>query len=363
MSSKPKLVVIGNGMVGHNFLNKMVDAGAHEEFEIITFCEEPRFAYDRVYLSSYFSGKTAEDLSLVEPGFYDEHNITVHLNERAEKIDRKNKTVTSSLGKTISYDKLVLATGSFPFVPPVPGHDRDQCLVYRTIEDLEAISATAKKSKVGVVVGGGLLGLEAAKALKDAGLETHVVEFAPRLMAVQVDNGGGELLKNKIQELGVKVHTSKNTQNITDGDECFHKMEFADGEVLETDLILFSAGIRPRDDIARDCALEVGPRGGIVIDNNCLTSDKDIYAIGECALWDGKIYGLVAPGYNMAAVALDHLQGVGKQSFAGADMSTKLKLMGVDVASIGDAHANTEGSLSYTYNDEVNQVYKKKKYC
>jgi nitrite reductase (NADH) large subunit len=359
MSSKPTLVVIGNGMVGHNFLSKMVDAGAHEEFDIITFCEEPRFAYDRVYLSSYFSGKTAEDLSLVEPGFYDEHNITVHVNERAEKIDRKNKTVTSSLGQTINYDKLVLATGSFPFVPPVPGHDRDQCLVYRTIEDLEAISATAKKSKVGVVVGGGLLGLEAAKALKDAGLETHVVEFAPRLMAVQVDDGGGELLKNKIQELGVKVHTSKNTQNITDGDDCFHKMEFSDGEVLETDLILFSAGIRPRDDIARDCALEVGPRGGIVIDNNCLTSDKDIYAIGECALWDGKIYGLVAPGYNMAAVALDHLQGLGKQSFAGADMSTKLKLMGVDVASIGDAHGTTEGSLSYSYNDEVNQIYKK----
>jgi len=359
MTKKQNLIVIGNGMVGHKFLESLVNLEQAEHFNITVLCEEPRPAYDRVYLSSYFSGKTAQDLSLVSDGFFENHQIHLKLNTTAEQIDRQGKTVTTQNGEILSYDKLVLATGSYPFVPPVPGHERENCLVYRTIEDLEAITAGAKNSKVGVVVGGGLLGLEAANALKDLGLETHVVEFAPRLMAVQVDDAGGTLLKNKIQELGVRVHTNKNTQNITDGDTCKHKMEFADGESLETDLILFSAGIRPQDAIARRCDLELGPRGGILINNHCQTSDDDIYAIGECALWGGMIYGLVAPGYNMAKVAAQHLTNSGDASFEGADMSTKLKLMGVDVASIGDCHARTEGALSYAYTDEVNQVYKK----
>lgn len=351
--------MIGSGMVGHKFLESLVDSDQAAHYNITVLCEEPRPAYDRVYLSSYFSGTSADDLSLVSDGFFEKNNIQLKLNSKAEHIDREEKTVTTQTGDVLNYDKLVLATGSFPFVPPVPGHERDNCLVYRTIEDLEAIKASAAKGKVGVVVGGGLLGLEAAKALHDLGLETHVVEFAPRLMAVQVDDAGGSLLKTKIQELGVRVHTNKNTQNISDGDTCFHKMEFADGESLETDLILFSAGIRPQDSLARQCDLELGPRGGIQINNHCLTSDEDIYAIGECALWGGMIYGLVAPGYNMAKVAAQHLTQTGDATFEGADMSTKLKLMGVDVASIGDCHARSEGALSYAYTDEVNQVYKK----
>ena len=245
MTNKQNLIVIGNGMVGHKFLESLVELEQAQNYNITVLCEEPRPAYDRVYLSSYFSGKTAEDLSLVSDGFFETNNIELKLNCKAASLDRAAKTVTTQSGETLSYDKVILATGSYPFVPPVPGHERDNCLVYRTIEDLESIKASAAKGKVGVVVGGGLLGLEAAKALHDLGLETHVVEFAPRLMAVQVDDAGGALLKTKIEELGVKVHTSKNTQNITDGDECFHKMEFADGESLETDVILFSAGIRP----------------------------------------------------------------------------------------------------------------------
>ncbi|MFY0642307.1 MAG: nitrite reductase large subunit [Bermanella sp.] len=359
MTNKQNLIVIGNGMVGHKFLESLVELEQAQNYNITVLCEEPRPAYDRVYLSSYFSGKTAEDLSLVSDGFFEANNIELKLNCKADSIDRAGKTVTTQTGETLSYDKIILATGSYPFVPPVPGHERDNCLVYRTIEDLESIKASAAKGKVGVVVGGGLLGLEAAKALRDLGLETHVVEFAPRLMAVQVDDAGGALLKTKIEELGVKVHTSKNTQNITDGDECFHKMEFADGESLETDVILFSAGIRPSDAIARESELELGPRGGISINNHCQTSDENIYAIGECALWGGMIYGLVAPGYNMAKVAAQHLTQSGDAVFEGADMSTKLKLMGVDVASIGDCHARSEGALSYAYTDEVNQVYKK----
>ncbi len=356
--SKQRIVIIGNGMVGHRFIEELVKAENRDDFEIITFCEEPRYAYDRVHLSAFFSGSTAEDLSLVEEGFYDENGVVVHLNDKADKIDRDAKTVTSSQGRTVEYDKLILATGSFPFVPPVPGHEREACLVYRTIEDLEAITQAGANSKVGTVVGGGLLGLEAAKAIKDLGLETHVVEFAPRLMAVQIDDAGGNVLKNKIEEMGVKVHTSKNTINITDGHSTINRMEFEDGESLETDLIVFSAGIRPRDEIARDCDLEIGPRGGIVINNHCQTSDPDIYAIGECALWNNQIFGLVAPGYTMAAVAADHLVD-GKESFTGADMSTKLKLMGVDVASFGDAHGRTPGALNYTYIDQPNGIYKK----
>jgi len=358
MSDKKKLVVIGNGMVGHKFLQSMVNNEALQDYEVTTFCEETRLAYDRVQLSSYFSGQSEEDLSLVEPGFFEKNNITVHVGDRASSIDREAKKVLSNNGQSIPYDKLVLATGSFPFVPPIPGHERENCFVYRTIDDLIDIKKAGEKSKVGVVIGGGLLGLEAAKALKDLGLKTHVVEFAPRLMAVQIDDGAGEVLRKKIEDLGVSVHTQKNTQAIVDGEQCLHRMNFADGTFIETDVILFSAGIRPRDDIARDCGLTLGERGGVVINDHCQTSDEDIYAIGECALWDGKIFGLVAPGYQMAQVVADQLSAK-ENSFTGADMSTKLKLMGVDVASIGDAHAVTENSKVYTYVNGSDEVYKK----
>jgi nitrite reductase (NADH) large subunit len=363
MSKKMRVVVIGNGMVGHKFLESFSASDAATAFEVVVLAEEPRAAYDRVYLSSYFSGKTAEDLSLVKGDFFNEQDIALHLNTRAVAIDRAARTVTTAVGETISYDKLVLATGSYPFVPPLPGKDREHCLVYRTIEDLEAIQAGASVSKKGVVVGGGLLGLEAAKALRDLGLETHVVEFAPRLMAVQVDEGGGRVLRKKIEDLGVFVHTGKNTQEIVDGENHRHAMKFADGSVLETDLILFSAGIRPRDELAKQAGLEMGQRGGIVVNNFCQTSDADVYAIGECALWSGRIYGLVAPGYQMAQVAVDHITASKASEFQGADMSTKLKLMGVDVASIGDAHGSTPGAQSYYYIDETKQVYKKIVVC
>ncbi len=358
MGVKKTLVVIGNGMVGQNFLETWVASSAYADYQVVTFCEEPRVAYDRVHLSEYFSGKSADDLSLVESGFFEKNNITLHLGDRAVRIDRDNKWVLSQKGERIAYDKVVIASGSYPFVPPMPGHDRDGCLVYRTIEDLEAITSAAKKAKTGVVVGGGLLGLEAAKALTDLGLETHVVEFAPRLMAVQLDEGGAAMLRSKIEALGVMIHTSKNTQKIVDGDQAIHKMCFADGEELETDIVLFSAGIRPRDDIARESFIEVGQRGGIVIDNQCLTSDPDIYAIGECALWNNQIFGLVAPGYQMARTVVAHLEQK-EVAFLGADMSTKLKLMGVDVASIGDAHAKTQGALVYTYQDGSSEIYKR----
>ncbi|WP_092003072.1 nitrite reductase large subunit NirB [Paraburkholderia lycopersici] len=352
-----EIVVVGHGMVGHKFLECILADGAPNA-RVTVLCEEPRPAYDRVHLSEFFAGKSADDLSLVAPGFFDRENVRLVLDAKAVAIDRAARTVTVSSGETLAYDKLVLATGSSAFVPPIAGNDRADCFVYRTISDLEAMQARGARARSGVVVGGGLLGLECAKALRDMGLETHVVEFAPRLMAVQVDDDGGRMLRGKIEELGVRVHTQKNTTSIVDGETAANRMQFADGTHLDADMIVFSAGIRPRDEIARASGLDIGARGGIVIDDQCRTSDANIYAIGECALWQGQIFGLVAPGYEMARIAARAIAGEAP-AFAGADMSTKLKLMGVDVASIGDAHGKTPGSRSYRYADERRQVYKK----
>jgi nitrite reductase (NADH) large subunit len=244
-------------------------------------------------------------------------------------------------------------------VPSLPGAEWPDCFVYRAIEDLEAIRTAAGRARVGAVIGGGLLGLEAAKALHDLGLETHVVEFAPRLMAVQLDDPGGRLLRRKIEALGVSVHVSRQTKEIVGGTGCRHKLLFADGAALETDITVFSAGIRPRDRLGRAAGLSIGERGGIVVNDHCQTSDPDIYALGECAQWNGRIYGLVAPGYQMAEVAARHVAGEEGAQFLGADMSTKLKLMGVDVASIGDAHGATLNALNYVYTDEAAGVYKR----
>ena len=350
-----RLVVVGHGMVGHRFLECLAQAG---RYQVTVLCEEARPAYDRVQLTSYFSGVSAEQLSMVAEGHFENSGQVLRLNEAAVSIDRSARTVTTSRGDVLPYDVLVLATGSYPFVPPLPGKERPHCYVYRTLDDLDAIRDAAAGATIGAVVGGGLLGLEAAKALKDLGLQTHVVEFAPRLMAVQIDDTGGRLLRRKIEALGVGVHTSKNTREIVDGERARHRMVFADDSYLETDLIVFSAGIRPRDQLARDAGLQLGERGGIVIDNQCRTSDPAIYAIGECALWSGRLFGLVAPGYQMAEVAAKAIRGE-DGAFLGADMSTKLKLMGVDVASIGDAHGTTPDALNLLYTDEVAGHYKK----
>jgi len=353
-----KIIVVGHGMVGHKFLEELHHLQL-PRLNVTVLCEEPRAAYDRVHLSEFFCGKTAEDLSLVAPRFFEESGFTLRLASRAVAIERRQNTVTTADGEVLSYDKLVLATGSIPFVPSVPGRNRAHCFVYRTIDDLEAMRACGAKSKTGVVVGGGLLGLECAKALRDLGLETHVVEFAPRLMAVQVDDGGGKVLRGKIEALGVHVHTGRNTVEITDGAGARHRMVFADGTWLETDMIVFSAGIRPQDALARQSALALGPRGGVAVDNHCRSADHHIYAIGECASWNEQLFGLVAPGYEMARVAARHLAGQTDAAFEGADMSSKLKLMGVDVASIGDAQGLTPRSRCFQYVDELKQVYKK----
>src|SRR2546429_3702872 len=208
------LVVAGHGMVGHRLLEVLVERGATAEWDLVTFCEEPRMAYDRVGLSSFFNGMSAEELSLVAPGFFDGAGLDVRVGDAVVSIDRDARAVVSARGARVAYDALVLATGSFPFVPPIPGQDLPGCFVYRTLDDLEAIREYAAGRRVGAVVGGGLLGLEAANALRSLGLETHVVEFAPRLMPVQLDDGGSAVLRGRIEELGVSVHTSMSTTEI-----------------------------------------------------------------------------------------------------------------------------------------------------
>ncbi|MGK5447609.1 nitrite reductase large subunit NirB [Streptomyces radiopugnans] len=370
---RPTIVLVGHGMVGQRFLEELASREVTERARVVVLCEEPRPAYDRVQLTSYFSGRTPEELSLVDEGFMERHGIELHLGDPAVAVDRRARTVTSRAGLEIGYDTLVLATGSYPFVPPVPGSDSTGCFVYRTVEDLLAIEEYAGRSRVGTVVGGGLLGLEAAGALSGLGLETHIVEFNPRLMALQVDEGGGAALRRTVEEMGLTVHTGVGGKEITAGvDGAVTGMALSDGSRIATDLVVFSAGVRPRDELARGCGLEVGERGGIAVDERCRTADAAVYAIGECArAVDGTVYGLVAPGYEMARVAAEAIagstgdaEGAGDAgdagaSFTGADTSTKLKLLGVDVASFGDAHGKAEGCLDVVYSDSRAGVYRK----
>ncbi|NQS84695.1 nitrite reductase large subunit NirB [Pantoea allii] len=356
--SNHSVVIIGNGMVGHRFIEELMDKAAPGHFSLTVFCEEPRVAYDRVHLSAYFAHHTAEKLSLVREGYYEKHQVNLLLGERAMTINRDEKRVHSSTGRAVHYDTLVFATGSVPWIPPVAGAEGSGCFVYRTIEDLNAIEACSRRSQRGAVIGGGLLGLEAAGALKNLGVETHVIEFAPVLMAEQVDQQGGELLRRKIEQMGVQVHTGKNTQQIVHHDNGDKTLLFADGSHLDVDFIVFSTGIRPQDKLAKQCGLTLGTRGGIAINDQCQTSDPAIYAIGECAAWHNRAYGLVAPGYKMAQVASDVLLGR-TNAFAGADMSAKLKLLGVDVSGIGDTRASTPGARSIVWLDEAKSIYKR----
>lgn len=365
------LVVIGHGMVGHRLLEALAERDAlagparpgDTGWRVTVLAEEERPAYDRVHLSAAFTGSTGEDLSLVAPGFLERHGIDLRLGDPAERIDTAARTVTSRSGAVIGYDALVLATGSYPFVPPIEGAGAEGCFTYRTLDDVAALTARAADARTGVVVGGGLLGLEAAGALRTLGLTTHVVEFAPRLMPLQVDDGGAAALRATIESMGVAVHTGVGAAAVaTDGDGRAVSLRLTDGQDISADVVVFSAGVRPRDRLARECGLTVGDRGGVVVDAHCRTGDPYVYAIGECAQTaDGTVYGLVAPGYQMAETVAEALAGAGELTFTGADTSTKLKLMGADVASFGDPFApeGRGGAVAVVFSDAREGVYKK----
>ncbi len=354
-----KIVIIGNGMVGYKFCEKLVAKMNPTHVNSITvFGEEIRPAYDRVHLSEFFAGKTAEDLSMAPKEWYADNNITLHLGDPVQNIDRENKTVHSYHGITVPYDYLILATGSAAFVPSIPGVEKKGVFIYRTIEDLEMMADHAKKAKTGAVIGGGLLGLEAAKAMIDLGVtDTHVIEFAQRLMPRQIDDPGSHILQAKLEDLGLKIHTNKNTLEIL-GDDTISGMLFSDETHIDVDMLVISAGIKPRDELAKLSGLETGQRGGIVVNDHMQTNDPYIFAIGECALYKGMIYGLVAPGYEMADVVATNLTG-GNKGFNGYDMSTKLKLIGVDVASFGDPFISSDNCRSVVFQDTVKGIYKR----
>nr|WP_315186565.1 nitrite reductase large subunit NirB [uncultured Flavobacterium sp.] len=358
-----KVIVVGNGMVGYKFCEKFIAKSGQEKYQITVFGEEPRRAYDRVHLSEYFAGKSADDLSMSTSNWYEENNIILNTSELITDINREHKTVHTHLEKTHEYDYLVLATGSAAFVPPIEGVDKEGVFVYRTIEDLDAIMAYAKKIKQkgateAAVLGGGLLGLEAAKAVRDLGLNPHVVEFAPRLMPRQLDKGASDMLQSKIEELNIGIHLNKSTQYIA-GEHAITGMMFEGDNLLKVDMLVVSAGIKPRDELGRVSGLEVGVRGGIVVNNKMQTSDPNIYAIGEVALYNHMIYGLVAPGYEMADVAAEHILGGEKTMRETIDMSTQLKLIGVEVASFGDPFIENEEVTAIVYENKFNGIYKR----
>ena len=355
--SKQQIVVIGNGMVGHRFCEKLVEFSGLKNFNVIVLGEEPRLAYDRVHLSSYFEeDKTDEDLFLCGKDWYKENGLDLRIGVKATEIDRAKKEIHTDQNDTIPYDYVVMAMGSSAFVPPIPGINKEGVFAYRTIEDLDKIIEYAPKSKRAAVMGGGLLGLEAAKAVLDLGLDAHVVEFASRLMPRQLDETGATLLKTKIEDMGVGVHLAKQTMAVL-GDDSIESLLFAEDETLDVDMLVVSAGIRPRDELARTCGVLVGDRGGVVIDDTLCTSDPSIFAIGEVALHEGMIYGLVGPGYGMAEVVAENLMGA-TRTFDGWDMSTKLKLLGVDVASFGEP-MTPPGMQEVHVHDEVGGIYKK----
>ena len=373
MRSSRNVVVVGHGMVGHRFVEALRSRDDGGQWRVTVVAEEADAAYDRVGLTGYTEHWDRGLMGLPGNDYAGDELVELVLKDRVTRINRVKKYVTTMLGRRISYDALVLATGSYAFVPPVPGNDLPSCHVYRTLDDLDAIRADAQRTRdaghaVGVVIGGGLLGLEAANALRSFGLHAHVVEMAPRLMAQQLDEAGGALLGRMISELGISVHTGVGTASIApaqrnrpvrrSADNDSIRVTLSDGTAIDTGLVVFAAGVRPRDELARDAGLDIAERGGVLTDLSCATHDSNIFAVGEVAAIEGRCYGLVGPGYTSAEVAADRLLG-GEAEFPEADMSTKLKLLGVDVASFGDAMGTTPDCLEVVVNDAVKQTYAK----
>lgn len=359
------IIVVGNGMVGYKFCEKFVANAASKDFKITVFGEEPRPAYDRVHLSEFFENQDAKALEMAPAEWYTEHGITLITGERVADINRSSKTITTAKDDEFSYDYLVLATGSSPFVPPIKGVEKEGVFVYRTIEDLEGMLAYAAMLKAkkpnarAAVLGGGLLGLEAGKAVMDMGLEPHIVEFASKLMPRQLDSRSSQVLKLKLESIGLNIHLGKATNQIL-GNGAITGMEFGEDDMLEVDMLVVSAGIRPRDELGKNSGLEVGVRGGIVVNNKMQTSDENIYAIGEIALYNQMIYGLVAPGYEMAGIAVEQIIGKTESVMpAEIDMSTKLKLIGVDVASFGDPFMPASKGHSIIFENKTQNLYKR----
>ncbi|MGE7391059.1 FAD-dependent oxidoreductase [Streptomyces sp. NPDC004126] len=354
------LVVVGHGMVGHRLVREVRARDGAGAWRVLVLAEEPRPAYDRISLSAYARGADPAELALEGASFDGDEHVEARLAQPVVRIDRAAGAVYCADGSRAAYDALVLATGARPFVPPVPGHDLPGCHVYRTLDDVAGIRAAARPGLPAVVVGGGLLGLEAAGALTALGMRVQVVEAARWLMAVQLDEGGGEVLGRLLGGLGVRPRCGVALGSVDAGpDGAVRSVTLADGEVLDAALVVFSAGVRPRDELAAGADLATGERGGFLVDARCRTADPRIRAVGDCAAVRGRCHGLVAPGYRMAELVARDLTGDPGPEFTDPDLSAKLKLLGVDVAGFGDAHARTAGALEFIRTDRDGARYAK----
>lgn len=359
-----RIVVVGAGMVAHRFVESLLSRTA-SAVSVTVLGDEGRPPYDRVGLTGYFSGTKPEELTL-EPAALDDERVTLIPGERVTAIDRASRSVTTNARRVVDYDALVLATGSYAARVAVDGADLPGCFVYRTLDDVQELrrfverrSGELGRPLRGAVIGGGLLGLEAAGALQSLDVDCTVVQSSDRLMSAQLDSAGGGMLRRLIEAKGISVRTESRTTRLDPDDSgSVTALEFQDGSFHRADVVVFTVGVRPRDELARDALLDVHPRGGVSIDAQCRTSDAAIMAIGEVASFDGRSVGLVAPGYAMAEVAATLLLG-GDATFPGYDESAKLKLSGVEVASFGDAMALTTDALEVVYADPVAGVYKK----
>ena len=364
-AEKKKLVVIGNGMAGARFVEEMVGLGGQDTYDIAVIGEESCGNYNRILLSGVLSGShDADDIFINPLDWYAENDVTLHAGVRAIGIDRKGKMAYGSGGLLLPYDKLVIATGSSAFVPPMDGlYDDDGdfkkgAFVFRTLDDCAAIIDHAQGARRAAVIGGGLLGLEAARGLMNRGLEVDVVHLMGWLMETQLDSLSGQLLQQSLEELGVRFHLEKLTTAVL-GDGQVTGLQFKDGDTLDCDLVVMSAGIRPNVDLARMAGLHVR-RGILVNDGLTCRNDQDIYAIGECAEHRSQVYGLVAPLWEQARVLAERLTGRNAESaYAGSRISTKLKVMGVELAVAGSKDPLDDDDEVVTYVEPNRNVYKK----
>src|SRR5688572_9300539 len=354
-SMREKLVIIGNGMAPGRMLEHLFEQ-APERYDVTIFNAEPRVNYDRIMLSPLLSGeKDFEQIIIHGDGWYIKHGITLYKGHKVTKIDRANKTVTSEHGETVSYDKLVIATGSVPFILPVPGNNLPGVLSYRDLDDVNAMLVAAQSRAKAVVIGGGLLGLEAAAGLKARDMDVTVVHLMPTLMERQLDPAAGYMLQRELEARGIKIITKASTQAII-GQHRTEGVELADGTIIPATLVIMAAGIRPNAALAKEAGLTIGR--GIVVDHAMRTSDPDILALGECAEVGGHVYGLVAPLYEMARVAAAHLAGDKDARFVHIDTPTKLKVTGIDVYSLGD-FADGDDREEIVLRDAAAGVYKR----
>ncbi len=327
---KEKLVLVGNGMAGIRSLENILKTDS-ERFDMTVFGTEPHPNYNRILLSKVLQGDTkVEDITLNDWNWYHEHDIQLFTNETIVKIDTENQTVTSDQGRTVHYDRLILATGSLPFILPIPGSDKKGVTAFRTLQDTEEMVNASTMYKKAAVIGGGLLGLEAARGLLNLGMEVNVIHLSSHLMERQLDPIAGQLLQKALEEQGMKFLLGKQTNEIL-GDTRVEGLSFSDGTTLETDLVVMAAGIKPSKMLAEISGLEVNR--GIIVNDFMETSVPGIYAVGECVEHRGQTYGLVAPLYDQATVLAKHVCGLNPAPYEGSVLSTQLKVSGVDVFS------------------------------